>query len=281
MKRYSCLTVAFFFPLLASFQTAKNAQTTENVSSGPCSPPISGNKGIIDIRCSGLTSEEQEILHRVPGLLNKILAEHLTKEEASKLFSRLNSQLANVQSSLDELRTNPGDPNRGLLIPANEADPSTKCHVQNDWFKLYLGSTVISAPQPNFVLSINDTQALVLKTENSGINISAVISDASGTKLGRIRDNYFHLYETYFRKEQTASSLTVFDERDPSPVLRVSYLNRKAVYITGRFSDGKVTATVSDQSILLDPGHNSVNSNCFVGKENSTIKVLPYGIVVE
>jgi hypothetical protein len=257
---------ALFVTLLVPSLLAQ--QKTANTTTAPCSPIITNNPGHVFIRCSGLTKEQQDILANIPNLLNQVLAKQLTATEAKKLFKSMNDQLADIKGGLQQLQDRPEDPNRGILVPANDPNPvnsNSRCEARAvGSFRLYLGSFMIISPGFREVaINLMGKAVLGFTKHDGSLGINATVNDTDGKQVAFLKDGYFSLGE-YFRKElPDRSTLNVYNQTDDAAVLHVRYLNDNAVQVTGKFFNQGAGLNITDDTFQVT--HNGVLGQTFNG----------------
>ncbi len=245
----SCLVMF----LLVAVSCWSQSTTGKASTSGVCSPAVTGSNNQFRITCEGIGKEQgQTIL----AILNKILAEHI--------------DLSAVMQKLDDMKQNPPDPNRGVLIPANDPNPFVDdwCeeHPPKGSYRLYLGPHYFlsSTTFPTSAIRIHGKSVVELHPNNSGMTVTATVNSPDGKRIAFMKDNYFKL-DDYFREERPdASTLNVFDETRDEPVLHVRYLNPKAILVTGAFSEQGLTVIINDQGIKTAPTTSSFGTGCAV-----------------
>jgi hypothetical protein len=261
-----CGSLALFITLLAPSLLAQ--QKTTNTTTGQCSPIIANNPGHVVIRCSGLTKEQQDILANIPNLLNQVLAKQLSASEAKKLFKGIDDQLADIKSGVQQLQDRPEDPNRGILVPANDPNPvnsSPGCDTKAvGSFRLYLGSYMIISPGfRETAIDLRGKAVLSFTKHNGSLGISASVNGPDGKEIAFLKDGYFKL-DQYFRKElPDRSTLNVYNQTDDTPVLHIRYLNDNAVQVTGKFFNEGAALDITDNTFQIL--HNGVPSMTFQG----------------
>lgn len=257
-------------------------QKTTNSTSAQCSPIIQDNHGHIDIRCSGLTKEDKNVLAGIPDVLNDILAKQLSAAEAEALFKGIRNQLSDVQKDLKQLESRPEDPNRGLLVPANDPNPVVdyRCELKaGGSFRLYLGSVLFTSPGfPDTAIDIRGKNVLGFTQHNGNVGIVATVTSPDGAPVAFIKDGYFKL-EDYFRKETPDSStLNVYNETDDTPVLHIRYLNQRAILVTGKFTNQGVTLDINDKRVaIIRDGKvaQTFEGSCFTPAPSTPMTGLP------
>jgi hypothetical protein len=251
-----------FFALLTSGSLAQ--QKTTNTTTAQCSPILGDNHGHVNIHCSGLTKEQQDILANVPKLLNQVLAKQLTTADAKKLFKGMSDQLADIKNGLQQLQDRPADPNRGILAPANEPNPvnaNYNCEAKAAGkFRLYLGSFMITSPGlRETAIWLAGKEVLGFTRHDGNIGINASVNDPEGKQIVFVKDGYFSLGE-YFRKELDRSTLNVYNQTDDTPVLHIKYLNENAIQITGKFYNGKASLDITNDSFQITTSGGNINT---------------------
>jgi hypothetical protein len=255
-----CLVPQFLF----------SQQAAKNTTNAPCSSIIQDNHGHIDIRCSGLTKEEKDLLAGIPGLLNQILAKQLTAAQTEALFKGIRNQLLDIQKDVKVLENRPEDPNRGVLVPANDPNPvmNYRCEAKvGSSFRLYLGNVLVTSPGfPEVAINIRGKDVLGFTRHDGSLSISASVNDLDGKQVVFIKNGYFSLGD-YFRKETPDhSTLKVYDQTDDNPVLYIRYLNQNAIKVTGKFMNKGAVLDVTEEhvSMIFDGQLGSTFSNsCF------------------
>jgi hypothetical protein len=244
----------------------KQAEAQVAQHAGDCSVNINGNNNkLASLVCHEI---DPKLAEQIRAIVNQILAKQLTATEAKKLFDGMNAQLADIKKGVQQLQDRPEDPNRGLLIPANDPNPvnsSPGCNTKAvGSFRLYLGSFMIISPGlRETAIDLRGKAVLGFTKHNGSLGISAAVNDPNGKQVAFLKDGYFKLDE-YFRKElPDRSTLNVYNQTDDTPVLHVRYLNENAVQVTGKFFNAGAALDITDDTFQIL--HNGVPSMTFQG----------------
>ena len=215
-----------------------------------------------------VTKEQQDILANIPNLLNRVQAKQLSATETKKLFKGMNDQLADIKSGVQQLQDHPEDPNRGILVPANDRNPVSStpgCDARAAGsFRLYLGSFMMISPGfRETAINLRGKAVLGFTRHNGSLGISAAVNGPDGKQVAFIKDGFFKLDE-YFRKDlPDRSTLDVYNQTDHEPVLHIKYLNENAVQVTGKFFNDGASLEISKDEFQI--AHDGVPSQTFRG----------------
>jgi len=263
MKFYRTLSILV---ALSTCLVLKQADAQVAQHAGNCSVNINGNNNkLASLVCHEI---DPKLAEQIRAIVNQILAKQLTATEAKKLFDGMNAQLADIKNGVQQLQDRPEDPNRGILVPANDPNPVSStpgCDARAAGsFRLYLGSFMIISPGfRETAINLRGKSVLGFTRHNGSLGISATVNDTNGKQVAFLKDGYFSLGE-YFRKDlPDRSTLDVYNQTDDDPVLHLRYLNENAVQVTGKFfNDGASLNISKDEFQIL---HNGVPSQTFHG----------------
>ncbi len=128
----------------------------------------------------------------------------------------------------------------GLLMPANESDPTHGCNkkIPADAIKVYMGSNVAYADKREDlkILRLYGMDILSIKITPLGVYLSAIIFREDGRIMAKIVNNQFLINpNNYFKLlRPDRHEITVYD-KDETRVLFVRFLNEKSYYVEGVF----------------------------------------------
>ena len=125
----------------------------------------------------------------------------------------------------------------GMLIPADDPPPPNPCSAPKEAVSMILGNAYAWTTRfPMVVLWAHGHELITIGKTSGGLSVSAKIFSADGRIVADLEDNEFHVNpNNYFKvKRPDRSTLTVYDQQDRA-VLRVRYLNPKAIRFSGIF----------------------------------------------
>jgi hypothetical protein len=140
-----------------------------------------------------------------------------------------------------------------------------EARVPQDAWLVFLGSTIAwTTRMPHTIVEMGPDKMLVIDKDKSGdkLVLSALkIFDDSNNAIARIDEHGVWMANSTRIKKLDASTLVVFD-RGNIEVLRIAFLNPKALSITGIFRHAGVR-TVSITSEYLDIGRMRIMQGTF------------------
>ncbi|QAU44191.1 hypothetical protein XH91_01680 [Bradyrhizobium guangzhouense] len=160
--------------------------------------------------------------------------------------------------------------NEGVLVPAEQQMPPLPphCDLPQGAVAVFLGTDVAWATRFPYVAlqAAKDEMLTIEKDPASGeISIATLrIYGADNKVIASIRDGEFWVSGAVRKKRPDASTLIVYDEKD-AEVLRVVYLNRRAIVVTGIFRHPDIsprTYVVTREGTKILPGQGEVGGNC-------------------
>ena len=126
----------------------------------------------------------------------------------------------------------------GLLVPANDLAPPTRCPPgPPDALNVFFGSSVSWATMfPLRVVNIGGENLLVVNKTADGLAVSAKIFSEDTRIVAEIIDNEFHINpNNYFRRDRPDKhTLIVFDQRGRQ-VFNIRFLNPSTIKVSGIF----------------------------------------------
>ncbi|MGC2098710.1 MAG: hypothetical protein WA646_19400 [Candidatus Sulfotelmatobacter sp.] len=127
----------------------------------------------------------------------------------------------------------------GRLLPANEPTPANSCHQGSDTsVVVMLGNesqynAALVDRFPHVVFKSRSGAMLSLDRQGDSLVVNLDIKSADGKIIARLNQDGFSINRSnYFEMKKDKSSLVVFDEYG-AQVLRVRYLNPRAISIDG------------------------------------------------
>jgi hypothetical protein len=122
----------------------------------------------------------------------------------------------------------------GLLIPAWEPNPLSKCPVPEDATALYFGTSVAWTKNfPHVVFRVRGQDVFVINRDSGGARVTFKVFDERGDLVAKVEDNKFIATNAASHMERPdRSTLRVFDHADVL-ALQVRFINPKTIYITG------------------------------------------------
>jgi hypothetical protein len=148
--------------------------------------------------------------------------------------------------------------NSTKLAPGNMSTPAlpTQARVPQDALMIFLGSTIAwTTRMPHTVVEMGSDKMLVIDKDRSSNKLVVTglrIFDDRNNLIARIDDDGFWMANSTQIKRADPSTLVVFDHGD-TEVLRIAFLNPRAVSITGVFRHAGLR-TVSITPEFLDIG---------------------------
>lgn len=162
----------------------------------------------------------------------------------------------------------------GLLMPANDPDPSPQCTTQPTDLKVIFGNTVMAANAfPFAAISVQETGkeesritiVTLNKTSQGNVIFASDVFDQDGKLVARINNNEFSVDEpSIFRtyKERPDRSTLVLTDHYGDQVLYVRLLNRNEIKILGTlFFPGHALPIAKGVGVTIDDkkGINGIN----------------------
>ena len=147
-------------------------------------------------------------------------------------------------------------------------DMVTKCRVPDGALSILIGSNLSwSTRFPHTVLEMGDEQMLVVdKDDKRNLKVSVLrIFDDRDDIIARIDNDGFWVQNTLRKKRPDPSTLIVYDHNDIQ-VLKLQYLNEKAISIQGTFRHAKIRPSyliVTSDAVIQMPNNNRIMSSCF------------------
>ncbi len=162
----------------------------------------------------------------------------------------------------------------GVLQPADDATPTIPngCGVPDKALIIFFGSNVsINTVFPHIVLEMMKEPMLVLdKDANENLKISLLkVFDDRDEIIARIDEDGFWVQSTLRKKRPDKSTLVVYDHSDVE-VLRLRYLNPRAVSIQGVFRHPQakpVIVNISKDALTQLPMRLRMKANCISNME--------------
>ncbi|MDQ4120533.1 MAG: SMEK domain-containing protein [Acidobacteriota bacterium] len=194
------------------------------------------------------------------GRLLAVINDKKTDEiETISNFLSKEFYISNPDSNREDLIEKPL---RGLLISANEPNPSIKFGViKPDYKAIYMGNSVASISpdiQKFDLIRIADESIVEIKNVGSGLIINATIYDELGNIVATVRENIFRCnrLKTYEATNPDQHSILILDDSDKI-VLYIRYLNPRALKVLGVFCHPERPAvTIKEDGIML--GNNRI-----------------------
>lgn len=160
--------------------------------------------------------------------------------------------------------------NEGILLPGNSPDPdSVKCikSLPADPFFVSYGSNIVAGSRPTGALTIirmGGEPLLEVEPDNNTGNIIISILKIFNNKgeiIARVDKDGFWVRPDTRKKWPNDSTLVVFDHTD-TQVLRLEYLNRRAISVEGIFRHPKSqTIEITNDSMIVGGGMR-LSGNC-------------------
>ncbi|MGO8951909.1 MAG: hypothetical protein ACLPWS_15560 [Rhodomicrobium sp.] len=140
------------------------------------------------------------------------------------------------------------------LVPGDQPTPAMACNRHGDELNIFLGNSVFGASNFPFVpVQIKGKPAIILdKNQDGSVFTTFDIKDMAGHILAQVQRNNVFIppLHSYMQPRQDLHSITVSDEYGKA-VLKIDYVNKQAIRITGEiYSDG-VGIIISDDQIFL------------------------------
>jgi hypothetical protein len=129
----------------------------------------------------------------------------------------------------------------GLLTPArdpNPAAPSSCGDAPSGAIRLYFGSSglAFTTGQSSTIVAFDGDPVLQIKRQAEGISVNAKIFSQDKRIVAEIKNNRFTLNpNNYFRRERPDKHTLVVIDQEDREVLRIRYVNRLSVKLTGVF----------------------------------------------
>jgi hypothetical protein len=160
-------------------------------------------------------------------------------------------------------------PQIGVLHPANEPSPPTKCHFDNHSMLVYFGSNVSDVALPIFNLLTEGNKPII---QMKKLGDSLVISDlrlvGSDGKIALQLDSegYWGSGNAHIVKRENGSVVAVYNDLGDE-ILWIKYLNKRAVVVRGVFNwpDHPTTKITDSEMFVGPPLRMSVSGACMMG----------------
>jgi hypothetical protein len=155
---------------------------------------------------------------------------------------------------------------QGLLVPANEPDPSNPCPfpIPRASFKVFLGSSVgFTSKPPLIALTMKGEDVLVMRRVERGMAVSAKVLSPDGRVVAQLVDNRFFINpDNFFKVERPDEHSLIVYGRDGEKALDVRFLNPTSVRVLGAFHyPGAHSVIVEPDTIHI--GRGTMTSSCF------------------
>ena len=159
----------------------------------------------------------------------------------------------------------------GLLIPANDPTPQSKCFVEMkdritpDALLLFFGNSLAYTRKAKIVaIKVAGRDLISIRKTSEGIGISAQVFSADGRIVAELEDNVFHVNpNNYFKiKRADKSTLIVYDQQN-NHVINVRYLNPSTIKILGIFHSPNRAPVVIEEEKQTIPGAGTFVEGCF------------------
>jgi hypothetical protein len=150
------------------------------------------------------------------------------------------------------------------LFPDRIQSPATNCRVPDTALAVYAAGGAFSTSSfPHVVVTSASKDLLWLnRAATGGILINARVFDDRHDIVARLSDNRFWSNNNSRVQRHGRSVLEVYDHLDDL-VLRVHYLNPKAVLISGRFRSANGSMLmIDDKQMCVMPSQNCFTSPC-------------------
>ena len=145
----------------------------------------------------------------------------------------------------------------GELTPGNQ-ETELIAGLPRDTILLRLGSvSLISSSRPQYVLAHDQQPFLTIAGGEHGLRISTSVMSVDHHRIARVIDNEFKVDpEHSFNPKQPDPHTLVVRDEDGNEVLRVTYLNKRAISVLGTFyMEGKTRpASITSQGIRWPDG---------------------------
>jgi hypothetical protein len=175
----------------------------------------------------------------------------------------------------------------GVLMPGNFPTPplpqACRRSVPSDALTLFWGSNASwNVRLPHTLLEIAGEPMIVADKNDQGnlvITLLKVFDDRNDV-IARIDEDGFWVQNNVRKKRPDESTLVVFDHTD-TEVLRIQYLNSRAISVQGLFRHPKISPIywhVRQGNAVQMPNNNSFNGNC-VGNLSVSIRITERGAV--
>jgi hypothetical protein len=146
----------------------------------------------------------------------------------------------------------------GLLTPGDEPDLPNDCDVSPGALKLYMGKSLLWTARDAFTaVLLNGIPLLSLRRVPTGLAISARVMSDNGKYIAEVVDNQFFVNRKGFFEMRTPDkhTLEVYG-KDKEQVLKISYLNKSSIRVSGIFRSGcPPPFVVNDAGITWGTNH--------------------------
>ncbi|MBI3609745.1 MAG: hypothetical protein HY204_03475 [Nitrospirae bacterium] len=125
----------------------------------------------------------------------------------------------------------------GVLQPANDPTPITRCNIPSNFFTVYIGKSAFFSDQfPHTVLRVASEDLISFGKEADAIYLTAKIFSADHRIVATIDKNKFDINpNNYFRIERPDSHTLIVYDQQARQVLNVRYLNSSSIKLIGTF----------------------------------------------
>jgi len=165
---------------------------------------------------------------------------------------------------------------QGFLTPANEPSPAIPCgKVPDNTVVLFLGnSAAFTDSFPHTVLRRAGENLLTIERTPQGITLNAKVFSFDGRIVAQIIKNAFYINpNNYFRSERPdRHTIAVYDQQTHM-VLKVRYVNPKAILILGVFHHPGHEPVVIEEGRIILPGQGTLSQVCLGNNDQAEINI--------
>jgi hypothetical protein len=165
--------------------------------------------------------------------------------------------------------------NHGWLIPGNDPQIETNCHVSTDTMMFVAGTNVAwstTNSAVSLILEINGTPLAAVVKDGDKLAFDIDLLDDAGNLAVRIEKNGFYPVQgqySYIEDRQYDRTRLIVHDKKGNILLNIHYANPRTVFISGIFhsSDG-TRLLISDDRMEYQGLHGKIFQNCYEGGIN-------------
>jgi hypothetical protein len=167
----------------------------------------------------------------------------------------------------------------GVLLPANDPDPSGACNAKDTALKLFFGpQTIIADAQSLSIIKVHDRELIGIERDaNDKVVLNADIRNSDGKVVALVSRNVFHvnrnnIIDSLFSRSRDRSTITLTDEFGNR--LKIRYLNKHSMEFSGRlFYSPQEYIDITDRGLTLMPRNLTLMQGpmCFEIVHNATL----------